>query len=100
MKEESTIGGDGVRALTSTTFRVSDDSDDATEDADTSIEASSYTARDVGTAPGSARYAALPERGDADRDRGTTSTTFIADEEELVDESVYDEDMFGSAVWL
>ena len=93
---ESTFGGEGVRALTSTTFRLITDRDDAIAGevratAETSGDAAGGSKADVLVTPPVG--IALLLRGDEDRERGTTSTTFkLDDEEDDEDDDVDDED--------
>ena len=65
---EPVFGGDGVRGLTSTTFRLKPEKDD---DADVVEEEEEADAADAA------------DGGDEDLDRGTTSTTLNDDEREL-----------------
>ena len=81
--ESPFFGGDGVRGLTSTTLRLSVDNDDDITEVDAFLDASA----------GAAEVEELVERpsprgvlkgGDADLERGATSTTFNSVEAELV----------------
>ena len=83
-EESSFFGGDGVRGLTSTTLRLSADNDAA--EVEELLDSSTDTAgaadeEDLAERPSSRGDEA---RGDTDRERGTTSTTFDdADEDAL-----------------
>jgi len=83
-EESPFFGGDGVRVLTSTTLRLSADNDAAevemllNSSTDTVLAAE---AEELLEGPSSRD---VVEGGDADRERGTTSTTFNSIEEELV----------------
>ena len=78
--ESTFIGGDGVRGLTSTTLRLFADTDDDTVEVETLLDASAGTAEAADKERPCSR--GDEERGDADREQGTTSTTFNAEEEE------------------
>ena len=84
-KESTFPGGDGVRGLTSTTLRLSADNDDDIAEVEALLDASEDTARSADEEELAERPSPRGvERGDADRERGTTSTTFNSVEEELV----------------
>ena len=87
-----TAFGDGVRALTSTAFKVNEDNDeDITEvetaavahsSADALVTADKEEVEDAVPLPLLLTRVSALEGGDEDLDRGSTSTTFNADEEE------------------
>ena len=81
--ESPFFGGDGVRSLTSTTLRLSADSDDDIAEVEAFLDASAGAAEaeELLARPSSRGD---EERGDADREQGATSTTFNSEEEELV----------------
>jgi hypothetical protein len=90
-EEEAVFGGDGVRALTSTTFRLSEDNDEEIAEAETTVV---DTSSDRSEADDEEEENAVPllltrvsfaEGGDEDLDRGSTSTTFNAQEDEEED---------------
>ena len=95
---EAVFGGDGVRALTSTAFRVSEDNDEeiAEVEAETSVVADN-SVDTIGTVDEeedevvplllTVTLSAL-EDGDEDLDRGTTSTAFNAEEEEEEEDDI------------
>ena len=91
VESSGTFGGEGVRALTSTTLKLNTDSDDVIAEevrafAETSVDAAGGSETDtvLVTPPAGSGGFALLERGDEDRERGAASTTFNAvDEEEL-----------------
>ena len=83
-EESAFFGGDGVRGRTSTTLRLSADNDAA--EVETMLDSSAGRAADEGEERPSSRDAV--ERGDADLEQGTTSTTFNSVEEELVVEAL------------
>jgi hypothetical protein len=99
-EEEAVFGGDGVRALTSATFRLSEDSfEDIAEvetavAADASIDAAEGTDEEVedDAVPFLRTRVSFAEGGDEDLDRGNTSTTFNAEEEEEEDEIAEERD--------
>ena len=84
---ESTFGGDGVRGLTSATLRLNADNEDDIAEVD-----ASDSSADTDRASEAEELVVRPcsrgvvERGDVDRERGTTSTTFNAEEEEEEEE--------------
>ena len=85
--ESPFFGGDGVRGLTSTTLRLNADNDDDITKVEALLDRSEDTT--VGAADMEELLARpssrdVVEGGDADRERGTTSTTFNSVEEELV----------------
>ena len=93
-EEEAVFGGDGVRALTSTTFRLSEDNDEEIAEAETTVV---DTSSDRSEADDEEEENAVPllltrvsfaEGGDEDLDRGSTSTTFNAQEDEEEDITV------------
>ena len=85
--ESPFFGGDGVRGLTSTTLRLSADNDDTTAEVEIMLASSKDTAGAAEVEELLARPSSrgVVERGDADCERGTTSTTFNSEEEELVE---------------
>ena len=84
--ESPFFGGDGVRGLTSTTLRLSADNEDDISGVEKLLDSSTDT---DGAAEAEELLATRSsskgdeERGDADRERGTTSTTLNSVEEEL-----------------
>ena len=97
----SLFGGEGVRGLTSDTFRLKEDSDDAIEDVRASTVTSAEEAADelpvrAPSLPAGRREVALLESGDEEREQGTTSTTLnvIIDEESG---AIGGRDIFASA---
>ena len=99
-ENDAAFGGDGVRARTSTAFRVSEDSDEEIAEVEAAAVADDTSVDAVGAADEEedevvpllliVRVSAL-EGGDEDLDRGTTSTTFNAEEDEE-DDVVEDRD--------
>ena len=84
-EESSFFGGDGVRGLTSTTLRLSADNDDDTTEVNASLDSSAGASKvEELLARSSSR--GVEERGDAERERGTTSATFNTEEEEEEEE--------------
>ena len=91
-EEEAVFGGDGVRALTSATFRLNEDSIEdiaaveTTVAADASIDAAEgadeEVEEDAVPVPLLLTRVSFAEGGDEDLDRGTTSTTFKAEDKE------------------
>ena len=94
MPEEDALsptGGDGVRALTSTTLRVIADNDAAIEEEDTAVANPADTVGEAAEATPSRGVVSHVDGGDEDRDRGATSTTFKADEDKPATAVVVDE---------
>ena len=90
-EEEAVFGGDGVRARTSTTFKVNEDSDEDTTEAETAVVVDISTDIAEGADEKEVEEDAVPllltrvsfaEGGDGDLDRGTTSTTFKEENKE------------------
>ena len=87
--ESPFFGGDGVRGLTSTTLRLSADNEDDIAEVETLLDTSAGRAN-VEELLARLSSRGDEERGDADRERGTTSTTFNAEEEEETGVAVFD----------
>jgi hypothetical protein len=87
-EEGAVFGGDGVRALTSTAFRVNEDNCEKIGEVeitvvfDTSADAAAGADEEEDAVPLLLTRVSFAEGGDEDLDRGTTSTTFNTDEEE------------------
>ena len=81
--ESPFFGGDGVRGLTSTTLRLSEDKEDDIAEAETVLDASAGAAEVEELLLMRPSSRGEEERGDEDRERGTTSTTFNVDEYEV-----------------
>ncbi len=89
---ESAFGGDGVRARTSTAFRVSEDSDEEIAELEAAAVADDTSVDAIGDADDEEEEEVVPllltvrvsalEGGDEDLDRGITSTTFNTEEDE------------------
>ena len=104
-EEVAAFGGDGVRARTSTAFRASEDSNEEIAEVEAAVLVADTSVDAIGAADEeeeevvpllvTVRVSAL-EDGDGELDRGITSTTFNAEEEEVDDISVEDDSILDT----
>ena len=82
--ESPFFGGDGERGLTSTALRLNADNDDDIAEVETLLDSSADTAGAAGVEELLAKPSSrgVEGIGDAERERGTTSTAFNTEEEE------------------